>query len=308
MKGLVALIVIVTAMIASPGSAATPTSYHTAHPLNILLTNDDGYDAPGIRALYHALSAAGHHVTLVAPLTQQSGKGGSLDTRFDRPVAVVEQQPGIWSVASTPADAVRAGLDIAMAGHPPDVVISGANFGQNLTRAVMLQSGTVNAALQGLFRGVPAIAVSVGVRFDEHNDKPPFPSTLAAFAPTGRFVVRLLDALYRLNGPKLLPKGIALNVNVPVPYDTARAVRFAPLAAQPMMMLRWHRVAGTNSEEAKITAGPAARPAPGTDLNLFDKGFIVLTALDADMGTQPDDLRALEQLQPRAINAANQIR
>ena len=302
------MVVVVTALIAPSGNAVPRTPYHTAHPLNILLTNDDGYNAPGIRALYHALTAAGHHVTLVAPLTQQSGKGGSLDTRFDRPVAVVEHRPGIWSVASTPADAVRAGLDVVMAGHRPDVVISGANFGQNLTSAVMLQSGTVNAALQGLFRGVPSIAVSVGVRFDERGDKPPFPSTLAAFAPTGRFVVRLLDALYRRNGSALLPKGIALNVNVPVPYDKVRAVRFAPLATQPMMILRWHRVAGNNSGQATVTAGPAPSPAPGTDLDVFNKGFIVLTALDADMGAQPGRLRTLEHLQPRVINSSDSPR
>ena len=248
-----------------------------------------------------ALTAAGHHVTLVAPLTQQSGKGGSFDTHFGRSVAVVEQQPGIWSVASTPADSVRAALDVIMANNPPDVVISGANFGQNLTRAGMQQSGTVNAALQGLFRGIPAISVSVGVRFSEAHDKPPFESTFNAFAPTGQLVARLLDALYRINGASLLPKGIALNVNVPVPFDTARAVRFAPLAAQPMLKVRWRRAPGSDSDKAVISLGQvAADPVPGTDLDLFNKGFVVLTAIDGDMSASPESLQPLEQLQPNA--------
>lgn len=303
MRGIVAIVGVIVALVTPQVDAATPAPHHTAHPLNILLTNDDGYNAPGIRALYHALSAAGHHVTLVAPLTQQSGKGGSFNTHFGQSVAVVEQRPGIWSVASTPADSVRAALDVIMANDPPDVVISGANFGQNLTRAGMQESGTVNAALQGLFRGFPAIAVSVGVRFDEGRDKPPFPSTLAAFAPTGQLVVRLLDTLYRINGPALLPKGVALNLNVPVPYDTARAVRFAPLAAQPMMLVRWRPVPGGGAGKATITVGQAADAAPGTDLDLFNKGFVVLTAIDGNMSATPEGLQSLEQLQPEPAPA-----
>lgn len=296
MKTIISIAACVFALAAPPAWAAAPAPYHSAHPLNILLTNDDGYNAPGIRAVYKALTAAGHHVTLVAPLTQQSGKGGSLDTNIGKPVAVVEQQPGIWSVASTPADCVRAGLDVIMANDPPDVVIAGSNSGQNMSRPIVQVSGTVNAALQGLFRGLPAIAVSTGVKFSEAGDKPPFPSTLSAFAPTGELVARLLDALYKINGPKLLPKGMLLNVNVPVPYKDVQGLRFAPLAKASGFDIRWRRAPGKDKLMPTLVVTKTV-PAAGTDVDLFRKGFVVLTAINGyDMSANPGALRALDKL------------
>ena len=107
-------------------------------PLRILLTNDDGVDAEGITALRTALLAAGFEVVVVAPATQQSGKGGSINTGvFDFNVGegtmmLTNLGDAVWSLAGTPADSVKAGLDIVMADDPPDLVVSGLNEGQNL--------------------------------------------------------------------------------------------------------------------------------------------------------------------------------
>ena len=100
--------------------------------LDILLTNDDGWDAPGIGSVRQALVDAGHRVTLVAPLEQQSGRGGAMNTNFGEEVAVVEEAPGIWSVDGTPTDSVRAALDVILHDDWPDLVVSGSNFGPNL--------------------------------------------------------------------------------------------------------------------------------------------------------------------------------
>jgi 5'/3'-nucleotidase SurE len=121
----------------------TPDAYAAERePLRILLTNDDGYDAPGIRAMHERLVAAGHDVTLVAPLNDQSGSGIRVTTQGK--LYYEDHAPAVWSVDGTPADAVLVGLQHILADDPPDLVVSGANFGPNLGYAG--SSGTVGAA------------------------------------------------------------------------------------------------------------------------------------------------------------------
>ena len=114
-----------------------------APPLNILLTNDDGYLAPGIRALRAALLDAGHSVSLIAPATNQSGSGTSISSEG---VSYISHGNQVWSVAGRPADAVRLGIGHIMQDNPPDIVVSGINFGQNVGQDVIV-SGTVGAAV-----------------------------------------------------------------------------------------------------------------------------------------------------------------
>ncbi len=168
----------------------------TSAAIEILLTNDDGWDAPGISAAKGALEAAGHTVTVVAPLNNQSGVGGGLNTGVGSFVNVIEEAASVWSVDSTPADSVRAGLGAVLASNPPDLVISGANFGQNISRQGVNASGTVGAALQAMQSGVPAIAISVGLDLSESSIEPiPFPSTFSAFGPSAAFLARLVATL-----------------------------------------------------------------------------------------------------------------
>lgn len=273
--------------------------------LNILLTNDDGWDGPGIQALFTALSDAGHDVTMVAPLEQNSGKGGGMMSEVGHYVAVKREREGQWSVASTPTDAVRAGLDVILADNPPDLVISGANFGQNLGRPTTHQSGTIGAALQSLFRGVPAIAVSVGVRFDEASAQPqPFPSTLESFGPAAKLVVDLLSHLETDTGIAL-PAQTALNINVPPPYRGERPVRRAQLAVVGAVEMQWQRgekTFGAEGGELQVMFRPAPQEVlrEDDDITLYHQGYVTVTALDGDMSANS----RLEQL-PTLIEFLN---
>jgi 5'-nucleotidase len=119
----------------------------------ILVTNDDGIDAPGIRALAEGLADVGN-VTVVAPDNDQSATGRALS----REVSVEDHELG-YAVGGTPSDCVVAGLEAL--GPYPDLVVSGVNEGANLGMYVLGRSGTVSAAVEAAFFGVPAIATSL---------------------------------------------------------------------------------------------------------------------------------------------------
>lgn len=146
---------------APPSSTTTTTAPAEAEPLQILVTNDDGYDAEGIDAVVEALSGLeGVEIDVVAPLEQQSGTGG---TFTDGPVETSEVQTlsGVDAVAvdGYPSDSVRVAIDEM--GLEPDLVVSGINEGQNLGPVVDV-SGTIGAGRAAVARGIPALAVSSG--------------------------------------------------------------------------------------------------------------------------------------------------
>ncbi|ELZ32276.1 5'/3'-nucleotidase SurE [Halorubrum distributum] len=187
-------------------------------PTEILLTNDDGIDAVGIRALADALSRD-YDVTVVAPATNQSGVGGARSW-WETTVDYTETDRG-YAVEGTPADCVAV-ADVAL-GLDPDVVVSGCNHGPNIGAHILGQSGTVGAAMEASFLGTPAIAVSL---YDRGNL--PVPPTLdnGDFAVAGEVVADLLDRAERgeSGDPLALPFGAdVLNVNVPAADDEAAA-------------------------------------------------------------------------------------
>ncbi|MFC6634310.1 5'/3'-nucleotidase SurE [Microbulbifer taiwanensis] len=281
--------------------SACAESGEAQQPLRILLTNDDGWDAPGIQAMRTALIDAGHDVTLVAPLTGQSGKGGGFNTHVGEGVSVEEKAPGVWAVDSTPTDSVRAALGAIMAEAPPQLIVSGSNFGQNLGQPAAHQSGTIGATLQGIFSGIPAIAVSVGVDFRESKSR--FPSTQAAFAPAAQFTVSLIEELQKASGGQLLPPRTALNVNVPVPYEKIKGIEFAPLSLAngvPFRLLDTQREVVKNGGGAlQITPFLGERDIDaGSDIDLYNRGYITISAIDGNVtAVQPEQL-LLEKLQP----------
>ncbi|WP_114853665.1 5'/3'-nucleotidase SurE [Brachybacterium sp. YJGR34] len=189
--------------VASPASG--PGSQD--EPLSIMLTNDDGWDAPGITAVYDALVASGHSVTLVAPAANQSGSGAR--TTYSGALAVGQPEPGKYWVEGSPADAAEFGLSTVFADEAPDLVISGSNTGQNIG-AASITSGTVGAAATALNEGVPAIAVSTERA----------PDGGGPYAETADFVVDLVDSLdeHSKKGA-ILPTGVGLNVNYPIVDD-----------------------------------------------------------------------------------------
>lgn len=169
--------------------------------MNILVSNDDGIFAQGMRTLATALAAVGHEVTVVCPDRERSATGHGLTMHKPIRAEVVDGvfPPGVkaWSCSGTPADCVKLALG-ALISHPPDLVVSGINHGPNLGTDV-LYSGTVSAAMEGVMEGIPAVAVSL-TSF-----------THQSFDPAAAFICDLLadPALFPMAQPLLL------NVNVP---------------------------------------------------------------------------------------------
>lgn len=271
-------------LIAATGACANTSTTETC-TLDILLANDDGWDAAGIRTVHRTLLDAGHRVTLVAPLEQQSGRGGAINTHIGADVAVVEQAPATWSVDGTPTDAVRAGLDVILRDRRPDLVVSGANFGPNLGQEGVHSSGTLGAALAAHFDGLPAIAISTGIALDERDTSPPFTSTFAGFETSAAIVLNLIDALVALNGcAQFLASDVALNINVPVPVAAIKGVRYASLSRVNAFRLVWEH--GTRDGMARIGFRPADPSVAGEtdDVRLFSEGFVTITPINGDLG------------------------
>ncbi len=188
-------------------------------PLDILLVNDDGFDAEGIAMMRDALLADGHVVRVVAPLEQQSGQGTAIDAdRIFQQVTVTEFRPGDFSVDGTPVTTTIAALDFLLADTPPELVISGINEGQNVGQ-VATSSGTVSAAVTAILRGTPAIAVSAGLDFAEAAEG--FPSLGATYVASADLVAALVAdlSLRKAQGAPLMPEGTGLNVNMPSGWD-----------------------------------------------------------------------------------------
>jgi len=171
----------------------------------ILVTNDDGYDAPGLAALVEALVDLGELV-VVAPDREQSGAGHALT--LDRPLRVREVGPGRFRVNGTPTDCVHLGAYRLTAGRLPDLVASGINRGLNVGDDVTY-SGTVAGALEGALLHIPALAFSAET--DARGQ--------AEYAWAAAFARRLAGQVLERG----LPPGVLLNVNVPA--GTPRGVR-----------------------------------------------------------------------------------
>lgn len=184
--------------------------------MNILVSNDDGIFALGIRTLANALAAVGHSVTVVCPDRERSATGHGLTLhkplRVDQVDGVFDSAVSAWACSGTPSDCVKLALD-AVLSEPPDFVVSGINHGANLGTDV-LYSGTVSAAMEGALEEIPAIAISL-TSFAYQN-----------FQPAADFAVQLVDKLAAQ--PLNLP--VLLNVNVPpIP---AKDIKGAVIARQ----------------------------------------------------------------------------
>ncbi len=245
--------------------------------LNILLTNDDGWDSPGLMAVRKALVDVGHTVTVVAPLSQQSGTGMKITMGV---IEVVEQQPGVWSVDGSPADAVGVALDRILGQAPPDLVVSGANFGQNLGNNVMI-SGTVGAAMVAVMRGIPALAVSVGLDLAEAKAEPRFASTTAAFPGAAGLVARLVTRLSASATGQLLPPRTILNLNYPAGGASPAGIVWAPVSDRGGFVLSY---VGTDDGGTSSTFGydVAGQQESDTDTGRFAAGYATLSVLTPD--------------------------
>lgn len=169
--------------------------------MNLLVSNDDGVFALGIRTLANTLAAAGHHVTVVCPDRERSATGHGLTLhdpiRAEQVESIFHSDIQAWACSGTPSDCVKLALG-ALLDAPPDIVLSGINHGSNLGTDV-LYSGTVSAAMEGVIEGIPSIAFSLA-SFSYPN-----------FQPAADFARSLLTQLMK----HPLPKATLLNVNIP---------------------------------------------------------------------------------------------
>lgn len=169
--------------------------------MKLLISNDDGIFALGIRTLANTLAEAGHDVTVVCPDRERSATGHGLTLHDPIRAEVVESifHPSVkaWSCSGTPSDCVKLALG-ALLDEPPDFVLSGINHGSNIGTDV-LYSGTVSAAMEGVIEGIPSIALSL-TSF-----------TCQDFQPAATFAKTLLAHLDEAP----LPEPMLLNVNVP---------------------------------------------------------------------------------------------
>lgn len=194
--------------------------------MRILLTNDDGYLAPGIRAAFASLLQAGHDVVMVAPERNSSGAGQSIAVYSPFTITQVEER--IYFVSSTPADSVRLGLQVVY-GSPdnyPDLLISGVNMGENIGEDV-LYSGTVGAAREGSIHGIPSLAFSTnGVTPETHNK-------FEHLTSAARIVTELVAKIEA--NREQLPEVYIWNINIPnIAYDKIKGYETTKLGMRPI--------------------------------------------------------------------------
>jgi len=231
--------------------------------MKILIANDDGVHAPGIAALYQALSSD-YECTVVAPDRDKSGTSSALT--LDSPLYPSTLANGFISVDGTPCDCVHLALNGLLATKP-DLVVSGINLGSNLGDDVMY-SGTVAAALEGRFLQLPSIAISL-LSYESTNLQ-----TAAYFAQ--KIVMRIKD----LN----VPNRTVLNVNVPdLPLNQIKGIVLTRLGHRGQA----EHLSKVCNPRGKIgfwiSAAPAAKDcAKGTDFYAVANGFVSITPLRFD--------------------------
>lgn len=164
----------------------------------VLISNDDGVNAPGIKALERAMKAIAGEVWVIAPETEQSAASHSLTLRT--PLRIKKISTRKFAVTGTPTDAVLLGVQHIMQDSPPDIVVSGINRGGNLGEDVTY-SGTVAAAMEGTLLGVPSVAFSL-VAHD---------GAKCHWATAEHYAVDVMKRLSTI----AFPRGVLVNVNIP---------------------------------------------------------------------------------------------
>ncbi len=232
--------------------------------MRILVTNDDGYLAEGLRTLVEAVRPLGE-VRVVAPDRERSATSHSLT--LHNPLRVKARGEGIQAVDGTPTDCVILALGMLL-GDRPDVVLSGINHGQNLGDDV-LYSGTVAAAMEATILGVPGVAISLVGAAELH---------MTAWGPV---VARLLEQLL----PRELPKDTLLNINLPpIAPSEVKGVRVTTLGRREYLgsIVRGE---DPNGREYFWIGGGESRwwGGPDSDFRAIHEGYVSVTPLHLDL-------------------------
>lgn len=232
--------------------------------MRILLSNDDGYQAPGLLALHEAMSRVAD-VIVVAPDRDRSGASNSLT--LEQPIRARTAENGFVRVEGTPTDCVHLAIT-GLLEQEPDMVVSGINAGANMGDDV-IYSGTVAAATEGRFLGLPAIAVSLASHTPRYFDT------------AARVVLELVE---HLREQPLAPDSI-LNINVPdLPHDELQGILATRLGhrhkAEPVIKQtdpRGRPIYWVGQAGAEQDAGP------GTDFHAVRNGYVSVTPLQVDL-------------------------
>ena len=233
--------------------------------MRILLSNDDGYRARGLASLREAVRTVCDDVVTVAPDRNRSGASNSLTLETPLRVRLIEE--GLYCVEGTPTDCVHLAIT-GLLDDEPDMVLSGINEGANLGDDI-LYSGTVAAATEGRFLGLPAVAVSLAGEQPEH------------YAAAARVAVTLLDRLSR----DPLPADTILNVNVPdLPWSELRGFEATRLGHRH----RAERVVEDRDPRGRPIywigpAGPESDAGPGTDFHAIANRKVSITPIQTDL-------------------------
>lgn len=232
--------------------------------MKILISNDDGFLAPGINKLASVLSEIAE-ITVVAPDRNRSGASNSLT--LDNPLRTMTAQNGFISVNGTPTDCVHLAVT-GLLKEMPDMVVSGINEGSNLSDDV-LYSGTVAAATEGRFLGLPSIAVSLSGPKCKHYD-------------TAAQVAKIL--VLNLNKDPL-PRDTILNVNVPdLPMNELRGFQVTRLGTRHIAEPTIKTVDPRGRKIYWIgQPGPEEDAGPGTDFYAVNMGYVSITPLHLDL-------------------------
>jgi 5'-nucleotidase len=245
--------------------------------VKILLSNDDGYRAEGLEALGVAIKPLGA-VTIVAPDRNRSGASNSLT--LDVPVRATRYADDSYYCTGTPTDCVHLAIS-GLFNFEHDIVVSGVNDGANLGDDT-LYSGTVAAAVEGRFLGLPAIAVSLCVE----------PGSPRNFTSAAQLVARLVERM--AHSP--LQGSVILNVNVPdLPDGALRGVKVTRLGNRH----RAERVVHAQDPRGRNvywvgSAGAGQDAGPGTDFHAVAEGYASITPLQIDL-TRHSALPELER-------------
>ncbi|MFA5499199.1 MAG: 5'/3'-nucleotidase SurE [Candidatus Cloacimonadia bacterium] len=229
--------------------------------MKILLTNDDGIEAPGLNILADALIKEGYELIIVAPEIEKSASSQSITTH--NPLRVVERSKNRYAVSGSPSDSVIIACEVILK-EKVDLVVSGINGGPNIGEDV-LYSGTVAAAIEGMHFGYPAIAVSLNSREDEY------------FQSAAQVVVDLLaKGAYNITKEKAI-----LNVNVPaLPFEEIKGYRLTKTGRRSYVDLviestdpRGRTIYWLGGDKPKWV------PEEGTDIEALKDGFVAISPL-----------------------------
>jgi len=240
---------------------------------NILITNDDGYQAPALVALARALSGVGR-VTVFAPDHNWSAAGHT--KTMHKPLRVdqgtLPDGTPLFSTTGTPSDCVGLAL-LGIVPQRPDLVISGINLGSNMGHDVTY-SGTLAAAMEATVYGLPAIAASQDLQDDNAGDLD--------------FTAEVVAMLARQVLAHGLPPNVFLNVNFPaLPADQVRGIQVTRLGRRVYRDVLIERIDPKGRPYYWIGGDPpAGEPVAGTDIGALDQGYVSLTPLNLDMTDQ----------------------